>query len=449
MKLKFLGAAGTVTGSSYMLTSQSGESILIDSGMFQGTHEVDALNYSALIIDPSTLLGIVLTHAHLDHCGRLPFLVKNGFNKQIWMTPPTNEITNISLYDTAKLGKNRDNGALYTATDVDNTVSLFTNVDYGKEFTIGPFKITLRDAGHIIGSASVEVIDTTSTGEIKKIVFSGDLGNSPEPLIKPTELIKSADCVVVESTYGDRLHPVERAQEKLQVEINSVEVDGGVLLIPAFSIERSQEILHIISHLKKSGKVKNETEVVFDGPMGEKVTDVFQKYRTYYNQELTDDLKESDPFEFPGLNEIHKYNASIEEQETGGPKVVIAGSGMMSGGRIVEYAAKFLPLTTTRILFVGYQAEGTLGRKILDGQKLVHIQGVEVEIRAEVGEVQALSSHADQNGLMNWLKYIQGLKKVFVGHGENTSRAVFAEKIKTDLKISDIVIPNLNDEVNF
>lgn len=448
MMIKFLGAAGTVTGSSMLLTSESSESILIDCGMFQGTQATEAFNYAALTVDPSTFIGVVLTHAHLDHCGRLPLLTKYGFNKFIWMTPPTSDITAISLYDTAKISRERVGGPIYTEADVDRTISLFKTVEYDTKFTIGPFEVMFKDAGHIIGSASVEVIDTSGKQGSNKIAFSGDLGNSPEPLIRATEPITSADFVVVESTYGDRLHPKGRPQDKIQREIEEIEKSGGVLLIPAFSIERSQELLHIVSHLKKSGKIKADTEVVFDGPMGAKVTAVFEKYRGYYNQELTDDMKESDPFRFPGLNNIEKYQDSVNEVNTGGPKVVIAGSGMMSGGRIMEYALRFLPIASTRILFVGYQAEGTLGRKILEGQKLVHIKGVSVAVNAIVGETQAMSSHADQTGLLSWLKQIKGLKKVIVEHGEDTARNVFANKIEVDLGIHDIAIPHLGDEIS-
>ncbi len=447
MRIKFLGAAGTVTGSSMMLTSQSNESILIDCGMFQGTPEVASLNRQAFEINPNELLSVILTHAHLDHCGRLPLLIKNGFNKDIWMTPPTSDITEISLYDTAKIAHSNPGEPIYTSNDVDPTISLFKTQDYDHEFSVGPFKITFKNAGHIIGSACVEIIDSSAQNEFKKIVFSGDLGNSPEALIEPTETITSGDIVVMESTYGDRFHPVTRPQDLIEAEINKIEASGGVLLIPAFSIERSQEILHIISHLKSSGKVKNQTEVVFDGPMGEKVTAVFEKYKNYFNKELTDDMSRSDPFKFPGLNEIKNFEDSQHEVVEFGPKVVIAGSGMMSGGRILEYAAKFLPVPSTQLLFVGYQALGTIGRKILGGHKEIYIKGQKVMVNAQINEIQSMSSHADQKGLLAWLSTIKGTKKVILDHGEDPTRSIFAAKITEKLGINDITIPMLNEEI--
>jgi len=447
MVIKFLGAAGMVTGSSYILTSTSGESIMVDCGMFQGIPETEKFNYEPIDADVSKLIGVVLTHAHLDHCGRLPMLIKGGYDKSIWMTPPTAEITNISLYDTARINSDKNHVELYSDDDVEKTISLFKTIGYNEPFSIGPFKILLHDDGHIIGSASVEIVDTSSPESLQKIVFSGDLGNSPADLIKPTEMLSSADVVVIESTYGDRLHPNENPEDKVRDEINEIEKNGGVLLIPAFSIERSQELLHMISHLKMSGRVKNDTEVVFDGPMGAKVTAVFEKYRGYYNQELTDDLKKSDPFHFPGLTNVMNYRSSKKEVAENTPKVVIAGSGMMSGGRIMEYAARFLPVASTRLLFVGYQAAGTIGRQILEGATSVHINGEEIPVNATISETQAMSSHADQTGLLNWLRSMKGVKKVIVTHGEDDARQVFAEKIKKDLGITDVAIPTLNEEI--
>lgn len=448
MKIKFLGAAGTVTGSCYLLTSDDGQSILIDCGLFQGTREIDSLNYGKLECEPSKLLGVVLTHAHLDHCGRLPLLVKMGLTTPVFMTEPTYDLTVLSLYDTAKINKeDKKNNALYTEDDVEKVIKFFKTVEYGEPFEIGPFSINFRDAGHIIGSASVEITDHSAKG-VKKIVFSGDLGNSPEPLVRATELIDSADVVVMESTYGDRVHPDEDPRIKIAAEINEVESTGGVLLIPAFSIERSQELLHLIHHLKKDGKVKAETEVVFDAPMGQKATVIFEKYSKYYNNELKGDLETSDPFSFPGLNVIEKHQDSIKVSESSGTKVIIAGSGMMTGGRILGHAETYLPLPSTRLLIVGYQGEGTLGRRILEGSKEVNIKGKPVKINATVSETQSMSSHADQTQLMVWLKNIKNVKKLFLTHGEDGPRGVLKEKISKEVGLSSIELPALNEELD-
>ena len=448
MQVKFLGAAGTVTGSCYLLTSQSGQSILIDCGLFQGTQDLEKLNHLPFDCDCSAISAVVLTHAHLDHCGRLPMLLSHGFKGEMWMTPPTRDITQLSLFDSAKIGK-EDNRPLYDKRQVEKTVALFRVVDYEKSFSLGNFEIVMRDAGHILGSASLEIVDQSATNNIKKIVFSGDLGNSPEDLIRPTELINSSDVVVLESTYGDRSHPADNPSDIIAAEINAIEASGGTLLIPAFSIERSQELLHKISLLKKSGKVKGETPVFFDSPMAEKVTAVFKKYRQYYNLELEQEFKDSDPFVFPGLLTVANRNDSLEIIQTTGPKVIVAGSGMMTGGRIMGHALRFLPESSTRLLIVGYQGEGTLGRIILDGQRNISIQGNSIIIRANINQTQAMSSHADQPRLLSWLKNILGVKKIFLTHGEDGPRTALAEKIKTDLGTSDISLPIFNQQVGF
>jgi metallo-beta-lactamase family protein len=438
MRLKFFGAAGTVTGSSYLLTSDSGYSILVDYGMFQGTEDDGNSNFNPLATDVSKISGMVLTHAHLDHCGRMPLLLRQGFTKNIWMTPPTKDITEVSLYDTAKINKFGKGKILYDEKEVDKIINLFKTIKYGSKFTIGDFEIVMRDAGHILGSASLEIIDKSVRENFKKIVFSGDLGNTPQDLIKPTELINSADAVIMESTYGDKDHPEGFAADSIQSEINIIEKTGGILLIPSFSIERSQELLHIIYHLKMVRKIKSETPVIMDSPMANKVTQIFEKYREYYNNEFADDFKKDNPFQFAGL-ESRMANPN-------GPVVIIAGSGMMTGGKIVQYASRFLPLASTRLLIVGYQGEETLGRTLLEGKKIVKIDGIDVPVGATVNHIETMSSHAGQRQLINWIKNINGVKKVFITHGEDEPREVLSEKITAELGIGDITLPKLNEE---
>jgi metallo-beta-lactamase family protein len=440
MKLQFLGAAGQVTGSSYLLTSNSGQSILIDCGLFQGDQELDKLNYLPLDCDVKSISGMILTHAHLDHCGRLPRLLRQEFNAPIYMTAPTKDITEISLFDSAKIAKHSNKEELiYEDTDVNQIINFFKTVEYETEFSIGDFKIIFRDAGHILGSASLEIkVDN------QKIVFSGDLGNTPQDIIRPTELINEGDIVVMESTYGDKEHPKEDPSLVLQSEINAIEESGGTLLIPAFSIERAQELLHKIGHLKKDGKIRDETAIVFDSPMGEKVTQVFERYKEYYNPEFKKDSIEGDLFSFPGLHVIDNRAERRVAEESQEAKVIIAGSGMMNGGTILNYALEYLPLESTRILFVGYQAENTLGRKISEGEKNVYIEGQPITIKANVNQTQAMSSHADQPRLLDWLKNIKGVKKVFLTHGEDPQRQVLSGKIKEEIGINDVILPILN-----
>lgn len=417
-KIKFLGAAGTVTGSSYQL-----DELLIDLGMFQGGHELNKLNLMRPEIETEKLKGVILTHAHLDHCGRLPWLIKMGYKGPIYMTAATSELMEIALLDAAKINDEDDNYVV-------EIMKLAKIIEYGQKFSVGSFECTLCDAGHILGSASVLV-----EKESKKIIFSGDLGNSPEDLLRPTQIFDSADVIVMESTYGDREHAKENPIQILQEEINAIENNGGTLLIPAFAIERSQEILHNIDHLKKDKKIKDDTMVFLDSPMATKATRVYRKYKQLYSPELTKHVQNDDPFDFPGLIVTEKAHESANISKFIGPKVIIAGSGMMTGGRVVNHAAELLPNSQNRLLIVGYQAIGTMGRKILDG---------EIAVKAHVRKSSGMSAHADQPKLISWLKNISGVKKIFLTHGEDSVRKIFAQKIG-DI---DVFLPNLNTEEN-
>jgi len=447
MKIKFMGAAGTVTGSSYVLTSDSGQSILIDLGMFQGPTALDQLNYQPYEFD-CQLSGAILTHAHLDHCGRLPILRNHGYQGKMWMTAPTRDLTEIALLDSAKIAKQDEKPYLYDKNLALDTIDQFVTTNYHQPVHIGDFTIVFRDAGHILGSASLEITDERSSSAIRKIVFSGDLGNTPEPLEQATELTEQADMVVMESTYGDRLHPTLDPVEAVQMEINAVEKNGGTLLIPAFSLERTQELLHMIMHLKKTNKVAPETPIYMDSPMAEKATQVYLHYPELFNPHIQADLKIGNPFDFPGLQVVSGREQSEAIDEHSGGKVIMAGSGMMTGGRIVGHAAHYLPMSTTRLLIVGFQGEGTLGRALLEGQRQVRIEGLPIEVKATVTQTQAMSSHADQRQLLDWLKHMQNVKKVFLTHGDDPARKILADKITTELGLHDITLPSLHQETD-
>lgn len=448
MKIKFLGAAGTVTGSSYVLTSGSGQSILIDLGMFQGLPEIDRLNYLQYEYDCSTLSGAVLTHAHLDHCGRLPILIPRGFKGTIWMTPSTKELTEISLIDSARIATEDKAKVLYDMQLAEKTFTHFKEIDYRMPFEIGDFRIFMRDAGHILGSATLEIEDRQANSPIQKIVFSGDLGNSPEDLTKETEMIDTADAVVMESTYGDRLHPNEDPVEMIRAEIQAIETLGGTLLIPAFALERTQELLHIIMHLKEEGKIKEETPVFLDSPMADKATEVYMNHHQLFNNHIQADFNRGSLFGFPGLQVVMRRAQSEGIYRHKGPKVIIAGSGMMTGGRIVGHAARLLPLASTRLLIVGYQGEGTLGRELMEGKREVVIEGTRIQVMGKVNVTHAMSSHADQSQLLEWLKHIKGVKQVFLTHGEDESRKTLSERIKKELSIPHVSLPSMNQEIS-
>lgn len=446
MKIKFLGASGTVTGSSYVLTSESGTRLLIDLGMFQGPKAIDDLNYQTIDYDFKNLDGAILTHAHLDHCGRLPLSVMGGYKGYFYMTPATRDLTELSLLDTAKIAEQDEKRGLFDKKHAQNTINKFKTVEYHQKFTIGNFQIEFFDAGHILGSASVKITDLSTQ---EKIIFSGDLGNTPQPLIKPTEYIDSGDYVVIESTYGDKEHEKEDVHEIFAKEINMIEKTSGNLLIPAFSLERSQEILHLIYHLKLEGKINPQTPIYLDSPMAEKATKIFEKYFDLFNEELKKDFATDHPFFFSGMNVVESRQESEYLDIQPGPKVIIAGSGMMSGGRIVSHAANLLNDPMTRLLVVGYQGEETLGREITQGAKVVKIDDNEVTINAQVTHTRSMSSHADQPKLLNWLKQINGVKKVIITHGEDEQRKALSQKISEDLNLHDVHLPSLNDELSW
>lgn len=447
MKIKFLGAAGTVTGSSYVLTSGSGQAILIDLGMFQGLPAIEELNYQPYAYDPSKLSGAILTHAHLDHCGRLPILLPKGFTGKVWMTPATRDLTELSLLDAAKIAKTNQKPFLYDKDLVEQMLGQFATKEYRTPFQMGDFSVTFRDAGHILGSATVEIEDKSANGDIRKIVFSGDLGNSPEDLLEPTEQIGSADAVVMESTYGDSLHPKEDPAETLLKEVQTVEKTGGTLLLPSFSLERTQELLHIIRHLKEDGQISARTPVYMDSPMAEHATEIYLNYPRLFNDHVREELQNGNPFDFPGIELVQGREESEAIYEQPGSKVIIAGGGMMTGGRIVTHAAHYLPMANTRLLILGYQGEGTLGRALQEGTTDVMIDKVSVKVAATVTSTRAMSSHADQGQLLTWLKNIQGVKKVFLTHGEDPARAALSEKITASLSLQDVTLPKMNEEI--
>lgn len=446
--IQFFGAAGIVTGSCNLLTSDKGAKLLIDLGMFQGGDEIESLNYAPLGFDPSGLSGAVLTHAHLDHSGRLPLLTKNGYTGKIYMTEATRMLTALVLMDSAKIAdensRKNNREPLYTTEDVEFFLSKIETREYGQKFRIADFDIVFRDAGHILGSSAIQISDQSG----KSIVFSGDLGNTPEDMIRPTENIKEANFVVMESTYGSRFHKLEDPDAVLLEEISRIEKNKGVLLIPSFSIERAQEILHRINHLKNENKISAGTQVFLDSPMSIKATEIFRKFPELYNAELSEEVKKDDPFDFPGLTVCQTAEESKEILLTKPPKVIISGSGMMHGGRVLHHAINYLPLPETTLLLVGYQAPGTLGHFLAEGLTRVRIFDKEVQVKARVRMIEAMSCHADQKKLLNWLGYIKGVEKVFLNHGEDDSRKSLAKEITKQNLVKQIILPQLGDKEN-
>lgn len=443
MKLKFLGAAGMVTGSCYFLQGEN-TGLIVDCGMFQGIKDDDKLNFAKPAIDFGKLNAIVLTHAHLDHCGRLPTLLEYGFDGPVFMNEPTKALAEIVLMDSAKIAKEDATETMYNEDAVVKFLKKVVLVDYHIPFVVCDFKLTMFDAGHILGSTSILVEEIATK---KKLVFSGDLGNTPEPLIKPTEFVDSADFAVLESTYGDEIHGKREEVEDLAEIVAEAERVGGTVMIPTFSLQRSQEVLFVFDQLKKQGKVSNDTPVFLDSPMAIKATEIFKDYPGLFSKKLKDVVKSDDPFDFPGLVMCDSVEKSKQIKNYPGTKVIVAGSGMMTGGRIIHHAINYLDDPKNTIVFVGFQAEGTLGREIKDGKENVVIWGNHIEVRAQIKEIKTMSSHADQSQLLNWFSKIKGVRKVALTHGEEIPRLVLKEKILNEFDEVEVFLPNLETEI--
>lgn len=432
-----------VTGSCFFLMGEK-TGLMIDFGMFQGRMEDTGLNTKKPSMDFDLLSAMILTHAHLDHCGRLPLLLRYGFTGPIFMTEATKALVELVLYDSAKIAKEDAKVVLYTDEDVEKILKQVQLVEYDKPFMVGEFEITLLDAGHILGSATV-LIKEKSTGKI--VSFSGDLGNTPEPLLDPTHWVNKADVAIVESTYGDDIHETRDEVDELATIIAEAEAEKGTVIIPSFSLQRSQEILYIFDQLKKQGKMAIETPVFLDSPMAIKATEIFRDFPELYNRKLETQAKTDDPFDFPSLVLCDTIEKSRQIKNLIGTKVIVAGSGMMTGGRVLHHVISFLGDPKTQLVFVGYQADGTMGRQIKEGADNVNVWGNIVTVKARIKEIKTMSSHADQGQILTWLGKMEGLSQVILVHGEELPRLVLAEKVRQDFPGVKVELPMLNDEI--
>ena len=461
IKISFFGGTEEVTGSNYLLEiggdAPSGRGktrILVDCGLFQGSRVAEEKNSHPFPYQPSSIDAVLVTHAHLDHVGRIPKLVKEGFKGKIYSTYPTKDFAKLMLIDSLGVLEKeakRHNGArpIYQEEDVEKAMSLWEAKNYRENFEIGGVNILFKDAGHILGSAIIEITDSKngeSGAKKKKLVFSGDLGNSPEPLIKPTETVNDASFMVIESTYGDRLHEdYSQADLKLERAIENIVKKKGTLMIPAFSLERTQRILYQINDLVENGRIP-KIKIFLDSPLSIKATEVYKNYANLYNAEAKNSLlKGDDLFDFPGLVLTMESEESKKIHEIAPPKIIIAGSGMCNGGRIVHHLKNYLPSKNNTLLFVSYLAVGSLGRLLHDGEKLVSIMGEKIPVEAEIEKIGGYSSHADINGLLGFAaKSADSLEKVFITHGELKSSSFLAQRLRDYLGI-DAIAPTYGE----
>lgn len=446
MQLSFHGACREVTGSCHLLQGAS-KNILIDCGMFQGAQFAEEKNADRFTFDPVTIDVVLLTHAHMDHCGRLPKLFKEGYRGKIYATPATRDFAEIMLLDSARVIKeeaaSHGHEPLYTGEDVVALMKHFEIIDYHKQTEVLPgVTVTAHDAGHILGSCFFEIIITEGQ-EKKTIVFSGDLGNPPAPIVRDTEVCAGADVVIMESTYGNRVHePAETRVQLLRQAIIDTVKRGGVLMIPAFSLERTQEVLYELNGLVEQGLIPR-LPIFVDSPLAIRALEIYRRFQNTFDIESRKLIHAGDDlFAFQGL----KYTYTVEESklinDVPSPKVVLAGSGMCNGGRIVHHLRRYLGDPKSHVLIISYQPEGSVGRKLLSGAHEVTIMEELVRVRASASAIGSYSSHADQPKLLAWVAGMHAPKpqQVFLVHGEPEAQQALADALQKQGG-SDVIIP--------
>ncbi|MBI2046325.1 MAG: MBL fold metallo-hydrolase [Parcubacteria group bacterium] len=438
--ITFYGGTETVTGSNFLFET-NGLKILVDCGLFQGCRICGDLNVEPFPYNPSSIDILFVTHGHLDHVGRIPKLVREGFRGVIYSTPPTRDLGELMLIDSMgimeKEAKREHTELLYNTEDVEKAMRLWRTAEYHEPLSLGAgVTARLKDSGHILGSSMVEL-----EHDGKKIVFTGDLGNSPAPLLHDTEIVNDADYLVIESVYGDRNHPSREEQKGLLKQIiEETIMSGGALMIPAFSIERTQVLLAELNELIEHKKIP-PVPIFLDSPLAIKATAIYEKYERYFNKETMALIKSGDNiFNFHGLKSTLRTEESKAINDVPNPKVIIAGSGMSAGGRIIHHEKRYLPDPKSTLLLVGYQAPGTLGRELKDGAKEVTILGERVPVRARVTEISGYSGHKDSDAILDFVSHDKGqAKKIFVVMGELKSATFLAQKIQDNLSLEAVV----------
>ena len=435
-KLTFYGGTGSVTGANFLLEID-GKKILVDCGLTQGFKLADDINWDPFLYKPEEIDILFVTHAHVDHLGRIPKLIKEGFRGKIYSTEPTHGLALPMLEDTASiLEKNTELhlDEIYTPENIKLTLSLWRGFPYHEKIKITEnVGVSFLNAGHILGSAMVEFIYNG-----KKILFTGDLGNSPSPLLPDTEKITDVDYLIMESVYGDRNHESKDDRRKLLAEtIQDNHKRRGTLIIPTFSLERSQELLFELNNLVENDRIPI-MPIFLDSPLAIRLTEVFKQYRSYFNETAQKAMiHDKYLFDFPGLHNTLKSEESKVIGLVPNPKIIIAGSGMSTGGRVVHHERHYLPDPNNTLLLTGYQSVGTPGRLIQEGVKTVHITGEDVIVRAHVVTILGYSGHKDSDGLLNFVENTQDkVKKVFVVMGEPKSSMFLVQKLRDNLGIN-------------
>lgn len=441
MQVTFAGGAGTVTGSNFLVKGARG-SLLVDCGIEQGADFCQKCMYEPFPYDVPALDALIITHAHLDHVGRAPKLIREGFKGKVYMTSATRDLMELILRDSSAILANdaRAHGLplLYDEKDVDALLDLVETIPYHQEFEAAPgLSCYLRNTGHILGSASVRITDEEGVS----LALTGDIGNSPQPYLKDAEVVPDADVLIMESVYGDRVNTQKEDRvAELQKALTRAIARGGTILIPAFSLERTQLMLYEISNLMDAGKLPH-IQVFLDSPLAIRVTEVYEKYgEEYFKPAAIDELhREHDLFKFPFLTETPMPEDSRKIDAAPNPKIIMAGAGMSHGGRIGKWEQKYLPDPTTTLMIVGYQAPGSPGRLLQDGAKHVRLGRSEVKVKAAVETFSGWSAHADRDGLLRFAEgALPRVKTIFTALGEPESSRFLAQRIHDYLGVKAV-----------
>ncbi len=465
MKVRFCGAANGVTGSCHLITCGEHQ-VLFDCGQFQGGKQQERLNYDDFPFDPAEIECVVLSHAHIDHCGRLPLLVKRGFKGKIYCTDATADLLDVMLKDSGYIHEkeaewqNRKNERagrplvepLYTFNDAAATLAYVEPVRYDQLIELNPdMKVVFNEAGHILGSAIIELF-ATEDGKTSKIVFSGDLGVIGRPILRDPKIIKKADQVIMETTYGNRVHPKEDNDIDALIRI-VVETTkrGGSVIIPSFAVGRTQELIYELNRFYDSdteySNVLKDVKVYVDSPMAVNATEVFQKNSQVFDDEMREYImKGDDPLKFKGLFFASTTEESQRINMDPDPKIIISASGMCEAGRIRHHLKHNLWDARNSVIFVGYQAEGTLGRRLVDGEKDITLFGESIHVAAKIHNLEGFSGHADKNGLLEWLGgFEKAPKQIFLVHGELESKEAFAYTVKEKFGYDPVVVREISE----